>query len=599
MPDSNPPIASPQTRLPSRSEALWFEFRANCFRGRRFLRDLFDRDHRRHRPVSAPQDAPVVAEARSGLWPEADAPERALVLGKIQNLRIARLAFDRVTLRRGETLSFWAQVGRPSRRRGFAVGRELREGCLIPTVGGGLCQLSNALYEAALRAGMEVVERHAHSQTVPGSAAERGRDATVFWNYVDLRLRAPYDLRLDVALDTEALYVRVRSDDPQAARARTSEGLRAILRDTQVATRPLGDCATCGRAECFRNTPDVREEIGEIAVLSDAPLPEHAAFLSGLAPNAEFSATPTLRLRLRGLIAALGHRWRHSPPAQRAMTRAALAAEAAASRLRPKQLDIYVDQDWLPFLWRRGVLAGRRFHVLMRALPMANIHETLEIAAARHPHESTLRDFRADAALLRDERAALDAATSLIGPHALAMRGLAAPARQLPWRLPATPPQVPVARARGPLRVLFPASSLVRKGVLELAAAAQGLPLELILPTQDGGEPTRWGDLSLRRIADREQALALCDAVALPAWVEHQPRALLAAIACGKPVIATAACGLGELPGWIEVPAGDVEALRVELRRLCAALDGAAGAMIATGKAATIARTDTPPAPST
>ena len=63
---------------------------------------------------------------------------------------------------------------------GFVAGRELREGCMVSSIGGGLCQLSNALYAAALEAGCEIVERHAHSKVVPGSLAERGLDATVF-----------------------------------------------------------------------------------------------------------------------------------------------------------------------------------------------------------------------------------------------------------------------------------------------------------------------------------------------------------------------------------------------------------------------------------
>ena len=86
--------------------------------------------------------------------------------------------------------SFWKQVGRTNRLKGYVAGRELREGCLIPSIGGGLCQLSNALYDAALQAGFEIVERHAHSQVIPGSLAEAGANATVFWNYVDLRFRS-------------------------------------------------------------------------------------------------------------------------------------------------------------------------------------------------------------------------------------------------------------------------------------------------------------------------------------------------------------------------------------------------------------------------
>ena len=71
---------------------------------------------------------------------------------------------------------------------------------MISTVGGGLCQLSNALYETALGAGFEIVERHAHSRVVPGSRAVLGRDATVFWNYVDLRFRSPHAFRIEARM---------------------------------------------------------------------------------------------------------------------------------------------------------------------------------------------------------------------------------------------------------------------------------------------------------------------------------------------------------------------------------------------------------------
>ena len=94
--------------------------------------------------------------------------------------------------------SFWRQLGRTTRRRGFAAGRELREGCLVPSIGGGLCQLSNAIYDAALCQGLEIVERHRHTQVIASSLAERDRDAVVFWNYVGLRLRADSAWRQEV-----------------------------------------------------------------------------------------------------------------------------------------------------------------------------------------------------------------------------------------------------------------------------------------------------------------------------------------------------------------------------------------------------------------
>src|SRR5206468_12891452 len=111
----------------------------------------------------------------------------------------------------GGLFRFWAQVQRPMRRLGFVRGRELREGCVIASVGGGLCQLSNALYDVALTAGCAIVERHAHSRRLPGSMAALGRDATIFWNYVDLRFRPAVDCQLEVTLDRDRLTVALRA----------------------------------------------------------------------------------------------------------------------------------------------------------------------------------------------------------------------------------------------------------------------------------------------------------------------------------------------------------------------------------------------------
>src|SRR3984893_2592582 len=139
----------------------------------------------------------TIGASQTPLWSEEGPEERAYQLGKVQNLRRATAALDGVIVPAGAVFSFWEQIGRASRRRGFVTGRMLQQGCLVPAAGGGLCQLSNALYDAALQAGCEIVERHAHSRIVVGSAAGAGRDATVAWNYVDLRFRALKSLRIE------------------------------------------------------------------------------------------------------------------------------------------------------------------------------------------------------------------------------------------------------------------------------------------------------------------------------------------------------------------------------------------------------------------
>ena len=216
--------------VPSRLDTVVFEAKAAVFRGLRALDEALARKAtRRHAPGDALCDAPVVARVRSPLWNGPAGPkEYALTAGKIQNLRVALAGLDGIVVPAGETFSFWKQVGRATRRRGFVAGRELREGCLVANIGGGLCQLSNALYEAALAAGFEIVERHAHSRRVPGSRAALQRDATVFWNYVDLRFRAASAYRVEARLTSHHLEVVFRAEPATAARAIVEEAEGAV-----------------------------------------------------------------------------------------------------------------------------------------------------------------------------------------------------------------------------------------------------------------------------------------------------------------------------------------------------------------------------------
>ena len=156
-----------------------------------------------------PADARQLALDEHPIYTAADPRERELELGKVQNLRVAAALIDGIVIEPGETFSFWAAAGRPSRFKGYVVGRELRQGCMIPTIGGGICQLTNALSRAAHRAGMEIVERHSHTVHPPGFFIDGTTDATVFWNYIDFRFRSPVRVRIGARLTQTTLAVRL------------------------------------------------------------------------------------------------------------------------------------------------------------------------------------------------------------------------------------------------------------------------------------------------------------------------------------------------------------------------------------------------------
>lgn len=176
---------------------------------RRLAANVFEPRRRYRRLAAIPAEATLLAEDESRLYTLADPRERELELGKVQNLRIAVAAIDGILIAPGETFSYWRAAGRASRPKGYVIGRELRQGCVIPTVGGGICQLTNALSRIAHRAGMEIVERHSHSAHPEGFFIDGTTDATVFWNYIDFRFRSARSVRIGAILTEDKLIVRL------------------------------------------------------------------------------------------------------------------------------------------------------------------------------------------------------------------------------------------------------------------------------------------------------------------------------------------------------------------------------------------------------
>jgi len=113
---------------------------------------------------------------------------------KVNNLQIAAKKLDKIILQPGETFSLWRLVGKPTRRQGYLEGMLLDHGRVISSIGGGLCQLSNLIYWAALHTPLTITERHRHNYDVfPDSnrALPFGSGATCAYNYIDLQIYNP------------------------------------------------------------------------------------------------------------------------------------------------------------------------------------------------------------------------------------------------------------------------------------------------------------------------------------------------------------------------------------------------------------------------
>lgn len=116
---------------------------------------------------------------------------------------------DGATIQPDVVFSFNARVGTTSRDRGFLRAPVSFNGQLVITWGGGVCQTSTTLYNAALLGGMEIVERHPH-RFAP-TYVPPGRDAAVAYNAFDLKFRNRLDVpvRIRCSVEGERLVIRL------------------------------------------------------------------------------------------------------------------------------------------------------------------------------------------------------------------------------------------------------------------------------------------------------------------------------------------------------------------------------------------------------
>ncbi len=139
--------------------------------------------------------------------------------GKIQNITLALTSINNLVIQPGQVFSFWRLVGKPTAKKGYQKSRSIVQGKLVAETGGGLCQLSGLIYFLAIKAGMEITERHAHSMDIY-TEEERftplGSDATVAYGYKDLRFinSLPHPVRLSFVLTADTITGSINSKTP-------------------------------------------------------------------------------------------------------------------------------------------------------------------------------------------------------------------------------------------------------------------------------------------------------------------------------------------------------------------------------------------------
>lgn len=123
------------------------------------------------------------------------------------NIDLMCKAVNGIVIQPGETLSLNDLVGQRTVEKGFTIAPAIVDGQLTDDVGGGICQLAGTLYNAALLADMEIVERVHH--TWPSDYLPVGLDATLNWNNKDLKIKNRSQYPMYIVAELRDLVVSV------------------------------------------------------------------------------------------------------------------------------------------------------------------------------------------------------------------------------------------------------------------------------------------------------------------------------------------------------------------------------------------------------
>ena len=107
------------------------------------------------------------------------------IANRIHNVQLVAHLVDAKLIAPGSTFSFNGTTGERNAAKGFLEAPVIVNGELTTGLGGGVCQVSTTVFNAAFEAGLKITERTNHALYI--SHYPQGRDATVDYPSVDLK----------------------------------------------------------------------------------------------------------------------------------------------------------------------------------------------------------------------------------------------------------------------------------------------------------------------------------------------------------------------------------------------------------------------------
>lgn len=137
-------------------------------------------------------------------------PFSAKQVDRTTNLRISTETINGTIIYPGEVFSMDEALGNRTAKEGYKYAPAFSGGQVVKSMAGGICQTTTTMYNAALFANMQIIERFKHG--LPVTYINKGRDATIYRNIYDLKVKNNYEYPLYIKsyIDTKKGLLTVK-----------------------------------------------------------------------------------------------------------------------------------------------------------------------------------------------------------------------------------------------------------------------------------------------------------------------------------------------------------------------------------------------------
>lgn len=160
-----------------------------------------------------------------------------------QNVRTGAAHINGTVLYPGEEFSTYVYVNPFTEENGYAMAGSYLNGKVVDSLGGGICQVSSTLYNAVLKAELEIVERSPHSMMV--TYVQPSADAAIAGTWKDFKFKNSSDAPIYIegyATDGKQLVFNIYGQETRPS-GRTIKYVNKVLETTPAVTELIADPA--------------------------------------------------------------------------------------------------------------------------------------------------------------------------------------------------------------------------------------------------------------------------------------------------------------------------------------------------------------------